>query len=210
MVLAAGEGRRLRPLTEHRPKALVEVGGTTLLDGALDRLAAVLGGGPGHLAVNAHHHADQVVTAVGGRAHVAVEAPEALGTAGGLAGLAGWRRGRDVLVTNADVWMPRGAEALAELVDGWDGQRCRLLCGPAGPGRRADFTTPGGAGVGYLGSCLLPAALVAGLAPVPSGLYEVLWRELVATGDLDLVVTAAVAVDCGTPADLERARAGAG
>lgn len=209
VVLAAGSGRRLAPLTDAVPKALVEVGGAPLLHGALTRLEAVVGAGPGRVAVNAHHLADQVVAAVGARAHVVVEAPVALGTAGALAGLAPWIAGRDVLVTNADTWSPRGPALLVGLAGGWDGRRCRLLCGPAG-GARADFTTPDGQGVRYLGSALLPAALLAGLEAVPSGLYEVLWRDLDAAGRLDLVVTAATVVDCGTPGDLARARELAG
>ncbi len=209
VVLAAGEGRRLRPVTEHVPKALVEVGGVPLLDGALARLRAVVGPGPGRLAVNAHHHADQVAQHVRGRAHVSHEAPVALGTAGAMAALAPWLDGRAALVTNADVWMPDGAAVLADLAAGWDGSRCRLLCGPAGD-RRPDFAGGDGAPLRYLGSCLLPAAELARLEPVPSGLYEALWRALDAEGRLDLHVTEAVAVDCGTHDDLASARALAG
>ena len=205
VVLAAGEGRRLRPLTEHLPKALVEVGGRPLLDGALERLAAVAGSGPEHLAVNAHHHAEQVAARAAGRAHVSLEVPVALGTAGALAQLAPWLAGRDAAVTNADTWTADGPAALRALADGWDGARCRLLCSPAGAGR-ADFTGDDGAPLTYVGSCLLPAAHLARLEPRPSGLYEVLWRELGARGELDLVVTADPVVDCGTPGDLARAR----
>ncbi len=206
MVLAAGAGTRLAPLTAHLPKALVQVGGATLLDGALDRLAAVTGGGRQHLAVNAHHHAEQIDAAARGRAHVALEHPVALGTAGALGALVPWLAGRDALVTNADVWMPDGARVLAEMADGWDGDRCRLLCATADDDRRADFTGPDGRALRYVGSCLLPFAEVASLAPRPSGLYEVLWRDLEVAGRLDLHVTAAVAVDCGTPGDLAAAR----
>ncbi len=205
VVLAAGEGRRLRPVTEHLPKALVEVGGRALLDGALDRLAAVTGTGPERLAVNAHHHAAQVVARVGGRAHTSLEAPVALGTAGALGRLRPWLAGRDAAVTNADTWMADGPAALRALAAGWDRARCRLLCAPAGD-RRPDFTAEDGAPLTYVGSCLLPAAQLARLEPVPAGLYEVLWRDLDARGELDLVVTTAPVVDCGTPGDLARAR----
>lgn len=209
VVLAAGEGRRLRPLTDTVPKALVAVGGAALLDGALSRVEAAAGTGPDHVAVNAHHLAGQVVDAVGSRAHVSVEQPLALGTAGALGALRPWLRGRDVLVTNADAWTPDGPALVAELLRGWDGLRCRLLCAPAGAAR-ADFTAPDGTGVRYLGTCLLPAADVAGLAAAPSGLYEVLWRARSDAGALDLLLTRAVVVDCGTPDDLARARSLAG
>src|SRR6185295_17768930 len=57
MVLAAGLGTRLRPITEHRPKALVELGGRTLLEIALTRLRDF---GICDVIVNAHHFADMV------------------------------------------------------------------------------------------------------------------------------------------------------
>jgi NDP-sugar pyrophosphorylase family protein len=57
MVLAAGRGTRLKPLTDTRPKALVEVGGVTLLETTLRRLAS---GGVREVVVNAHHFAGQI------------------------------------------------------------------------------------------------------------------------------------------------------
>ncbi len=59
MVLAAGMGTRLRPLTDDRPKALVTLGGRTLLEIALIRLKAF---GVDEAIVNAHHFADQIVS----------------------------------------------------------------------------------------------------------------------------------------------------
>jgi NDP-sugar pyrophosphorylase family protein len=58
MILAAGLGTRLRPLTDHRPKALVEAGGHTMLEIALASLRAF---DVREVIVNAHHFADQIV-----------------------------------------------------------------------------------------------------------------------------------------------------
>src|SRR5579871_6068464 len=58
MILAAGLGTRLRPLTNDRPKALVEVAGKTLLEITLRRLRQF---GVGEVIVNVHHFADMVV-----------------------------------------------------------------------------------------------------------------------------------------------------
>jgi MurNAc alpha-1-phosphate uridylyltransferase len=196
VVLAAGLGERLRPLTSLRPKALCPVGDVPLLDLALDRLRPQVGSGTQAVAVNAHHFADDVVRHVGERAHVQVERPRPLGTAGALGQLRTWLDGRDVLLTNADAYTPRG---LSELLSGWDGGRCRLLATPARPGERADFTADG-VGVRYVGSCLLPWTAVRRLAPEPSGLYELLWRDL-PPSELDLLVTRDPVVDCGRPDD---------
>jgi NDP-sugar pyrophosphorylase family protein len=86
MVLAAGLGTRLRPLTNDRPKALVTVAGRTLLEIVLDRLR---GFGVGEAIVNAHHHADMIVEYLaanhnfGMRIEVSRE-EELLDTGGGL------------------------------------------------------------------------------------------------------------------------------
>ena len=58
MILAAGLGTRLRPLTDHRPKALVEVGGRTLLEIALTRLSSF---GIREVIINVHHFADMIL-----------------------------------------------------------------------------------------------------------------------------------------------------
>jgi hypothetical protein len=83
-------------------------------------------------------------------------------------------------------------------VAGWDGDRPRLLC--VRTGAASDFGD-----LHYVGTALLPWWSVRDLAPVPSGLYEVSWRELHAAGRLELAVTETTAVDCGTPADYLRA-----
>jgi MurNAc alpha-1-phosphate uridylyltransferase len=205
VALAAGAGTRLAPLTTLRPKALCPVGGVPLLDLALDRLRGELGpagDGPDHLAVNAHHHAEQVVAHVGTRARVSVERPEALGTAGALGALRDWLAGRDVLVTNADAWLPDGlAVDGARFAAGWDGERCRLACTAVPTGGRPDFRLPDGRGVRYVGVALLPWPDVRALTATPSGLYEVLWRAAAERDALDLRVIDGSAVDCGTVAD---------
>jgi NDP-sugar pyrophosphorylase family protein len=86
MILAAGLGTRLRPLTDDRPKALVEVAGRTLLEIALARLRAF---GVRDVIVNAHHHAEMIVDYLkahnnfGMRVEVSRE-EELLDTGGGL------------------------------------------------------------------------------------------------------------------------------
>src|SRR4030088_3152034 len=58
MILAAGLGTRLRPLTDHRPKALVEVAGRTLLEITLARLRLF---GIGDVIINGHYLADMIL-----------------------------------------------------------------------------------------------------------------------------------------------------
>lgn len=106
MVLAAGYGRRLRPLTDEIPKALVDVGGLTQLERTLRSLEAA---GADRVVVNTHHHADQIETALNGRegaAEILVsrEQPRPLETGGGLlAARPLFRLDRPILVHNVDV-----------------------------------------------------------------------------------------------------------
>jgi mannose-1-phosphate guanylyltransferase len=104
MVLAAGLGTRLRPLTEQCAKPLVPVGDRPALAHVLDRLRAA---GATRIVVNAHHHAAQVrafVDALGAGAGVSLSKETALlGTAGGIAHAAPLLGEGDVLVWNGDI-----------------------------------------------------------------------------------------------------------
>lgn len=190
VLLAAGEGTRLRPLTLLRPKPLCPVGTVPLVDLALQRLTSVIAVSPETTAVNAHHLHDQIVAWAADRVHVSVEEPDALGTAGAVAALAGWLDGRDVLVANGDAFF-HGDVDVAALVDGWDRERPRLVV-VAQP-EQADFD----GGWRFAGISLLPARFVPTLRKEPSGLYEEVWSRT----DVDLFPVSTPYVDCGTPAD---------
>lgn len=108
MVLAAGLGTRLRPLTAHIPKPALPLLGSTLLE---ENLAAVARLGIEEVVVNAHHLASQVA-ALAGRAaerlglrlHLSFETPEPLGTGGALvAARPLLDRGETILLLNGDV-----------------------------------------------------------------------------------------------------------
>lgn len=201
VVLAAGEGTRLRPLTAHLPKALCPVGNIPLLDRALTRLAGLGLTGPERVAVNACYLGDQVVTHVGSRAHLSVEPGDPLGTAGGIGNLRDWIAGRGVLVGNADAYLahpgaPPGPD-IAALLDGWDGETVRLLGQPA-----PDPTEPGTFdGHRFVGFSLLPWRLVRALPPTFGDLVRAVWRPAEAAGALQVVPYAGTFYDTGTPRD---------
>jgi mannose-1-phosphate guanylyltransferase len=123
VILAAGLGLRLRPLTLLRPKPLLPVLDRPILYFWLDRLARA---GVGHVAVNAHHLRDQIAAALDGargiwprlRLDLSVE-PEILGTGGGIRRAAGLLfpdgppRGQCLYVVNADIFSDLSLQALA-------------------------------------------------------------------------------------------------
>jgi nucleotidyltransferase-like protein len=184
VVLAAGEGARLRPLTRVRPKPLCPVRNVPLLDLALERVRTVAA----DVAVNVHHDREAIEGHLADRAHVSVEDREALGTAGALGHLRPWIDGRAVVVVNADTWCPG---SLAGVAAGWDGQRVRLAL--AGGDERLRPTS-------RIAAALMPWPEVARLEPVPSGLYEASWGRLAADDRIDVVGWDGPCLDCGTPA----------
>jgi N-acetyl-alpha-D-muramate 1-phosphate uridylyltransferase len=198
VIMAAGEGRRLRPLTQSLPKALCPVGNVPLLDRALARLAGHGLAGPGVVAVNACHLADRIAGHVDGRAHVSMEpGPPALGTAGALAHLRQWIAGRAVLAGNADAYLDGDPTSdLRSLLDGWDGTTVRLLGVPAGD-RPAEF-----GGHRFAGFTLLPASVVAQLPVRHGDLVREAWRPAERVGRLTVVEYDGLYLDTGTPADL--------
>lgn len=118
LVLAAGVGSRLRPLTDRTPKCLISIGGRPLLGYWRD---ALLRTGVQHAAVNTHAHAEQVAAWIAGEGgagiawHVLHE-PQLLGSAGTLRALLPWLEAApDFLVIYAD---NLSTVDLAELVRG--------------------------------------------------------------------------------------------
>jgi NDP-sugar pyrophosphorylase family protein len=200
VLLAAGEGVRLRPLTKVRPKALCPVGNVPLLDRGLHRLAGLALSGPASVAVNAAYLAEQVVRHVGDRAHLSVEPEGPLGTSGGVGRLRGWLDGRAALVGNADGYLADPAREpgkdVAALLDGWSGETVRMLTKPVPAGATGGFS-----GRRFAGFSLLPWRYVRGLTAVKADLVRTVWRPAEAAGELELIPYEGVYIDTGTPAD---------
>jgi MurNAc alpha-1-phosphate uridylyltransferase len=120
MVLAAGLGTRLRPISDTVPKPLVEIGGRTLIDHAIDRLALV---GVERVVVNVHYKAEMVAARLAARGHPRIKISredELLETGGGVAQalplLGEW-----FFVVNGDVlWLDSKDYALARLAAAFD------------------------------------------------------------------------------------------
>jgi N-acetyl-alpha-D-muramate 1-phosphate uridylyltransferase len=106
MILAAGRGERLRPLTERTPKPLVEAGGKPLIDWHLQRLAAA---GCREAVINVSHLADQIVAHVGDGARYGMRVAwsreaEPLETAGGIAKARALLGEAAFLLVNSDIY----------------------------------------------------------------------------------------------------------
>jgi len=144
MVLAAGLGLRMRPLTESLPKPLIPVAGETMLDRALDRLADV---GVETAVVNTHWLPEKIADHVADRARPSIELShedEILDTGGGIVRALPRLGTEPFYVVNADiVWRDGATPALERLARGWDPATmdALLLLNPA-------VRSPGYAGAG--------------------------------------------------------------
>lgn len=117
MILAAGRGERMRPLTDHLPKPLLPVGGKPLLDHHLERIAAA---GISSVIVNLAWHGEKIRAALGTGERFGVsitysdEAHRALETGGGIFKALPFLAPGPFLVVNGDVWtdwrLPRDLE----------------------------------------------------------------------------------------------------
>jgi len=107
MILAAGEGRRMRPLTDHTPKPLLKVGGKPLIHWQIERLR---GAGFRQLVINHAHLGQQLEAALGDGAGLDVaiawsREPEPLESAGGIATALPLLGDAPFAVTNGDVYV---------------------------------------------------------------------------------------------------------
>jgi MurNAc alpha-1-phosphate uridylyltransferase len=120
MVLAAGRGTRLRPVTDRLPKPLVEIAGRTLLDHAIDRLATT---GVEHVVVNLHYKGDMIAARLAerDRPRITLSREETLLDTGG-----GVKRALPLLddsfvVVNSDImWLDGAAPALSRVARAFD------------------------------------------------------------------------------------------
>ena len=201
LVLTAGEGSRLRPITASIPKALCPVGNVPLLDRMLARLARHGLAGADRVAVNACYLAEQIVAHVAGRAHVSVEV-QALGTAGAIAALRPWIAGRPLLVGNADAYLaPNGPGLdLERLWTDWDGTTVRLLGVRPTGSQPAEFSW-----ARFAGFSLLPADVAAAIPAGRTELVSQVWRPAERAGRLEVIEYDGLYLDTGTPPDYLRA-----
>jgi len=107
MILAAGRGERMRPLTDHTPKALLKAGGKALIEYRIESLAAA---GFRELVINHAHLGAQIEAHLGNGERYGVritwsrEPDAALETGGGIFQALAWLDGENFLVVNADIW----------------------------------------------------------------------------------------------------------
>jgi N-acetyl-alpha-D-muramate 1-phosphate uridylyltransferase len=130
MVMAAGLGKRMRPLTATRPKPLVEVGGRTLIDHVFDRLRAA---GVKRAIVNVHYLADALEAHLKHRVKdieiiVSDERGRLMETGGGLVQARDLLGDKPFLVVNSDnLWIDGPADAIRLLAKRWDDAKMDAL-----------------------------------------------------------------------------------
>jgi N-acetyl-alpha-D-muramate 1-phosphate uridylyltransferase len=225
MIMGAGLGTRMRPLTDDRPKPLVMVGGRTLIDHSIDRLAAA---GVTLVVVNVHYKADMVRVHLAKRRDVEIvfsdETEKLLDTGGGVVKAMPHFAGQPFFVINSDsIWVESGAPALSALQAQWDASRMdgllllaemKTAMGYDGTG---DFvlTADGhvararnhpGKAYAYPGVQIVHPRLFDG---APNGAFStnVMWDRAIAAGRLFGAVLDGVWIHVGTPEARDEAEA---
>jgi N-acetyl-alpha-D-muramate 1-phosphate uridylyltransferase len=223
MILAAGLGTRMRPLTDRTPKPLLELRGRSLMDHAFDRLLAA---GVEHVVVNAHWKADQIETHLAARGmtpSTALMREAALLDTGGSVQAALPRLGElPFYVINGDAyWVDGPRPALARLAQAFDpaevdgvllvhrafGVRAEVGFGDFAvdkwgrPSRRGERQV---VPYIYAGVQLAAPALMADMPAAPFSMNRA-WDRAIASGRLRVVVHDGLWFHLSTPEDLQDA-----
>jgi len=208
MILAAGRGERMRPLTEKLPKPMLQVGGHRLIEFHLAALAAI---GVQDVVINLSWHGERIREALGDGASRGIairysdEGPEPLGTAGGIVAALPLLGDAPFMVLNGDVWTdfelrtlraPPGSLAHLVLVDN-PGHHPQGDYGLDPGGRATSRPTM----LTFSGVSLLAPALFDGCTPSFRALKP-LFDAALATGRLTGQRHAGAWRDIGTPARL--------
>jgi MurNAc alpha-1-phosphate uridylyltransferase len=207
MILAAGRGERLRPLTDSIPKPLVEVAGRALLERHLERLAAA---GFTRVVINVSHLAQLIVARIGDGRDFGVKidwsheaAP--LETAGGIAQARGLLGGEPFLLVNADIWCDFEFSALRGF--DLDARLAHLVLVPNPPQHPAGDFSLENRSVGnaasprytYAGIAVISPRLVAGVPAGGKAQLAPLWRAAAARGEVSGELYEGHWSDVGTP-----------
>lgn len=177
LILAAGRGERMRPLTDHTPKPLLPVGGRPLIAWTLEKLAAA---GYGQVVINTSHLAEQFPAALGDGSrwglaiHYAYEGPVALETGGGMLHALPLLGSESFLAINGDVWCDVDLDALPATPDGL--AHLVLVDNPAHHAH-GDFALDAGGLVHETGE---PRLTFSGIGVYRPGLLQG-WRDIVGT-----------------------------
>jgi MurNAc alpha-1-phosphate uridylyltransferase len=226
MILAAGLGKRMRPLTATRPKPLVEVAGKPLLDHVIDRLRSA---GIGRVVVNVHYLADALEAHL--RAHsegmeilISDERHELLETGGGVIKALPLIPDDRFLIVNSDnLWVDGPIDAIRLLAQRWDDSTmdALLLVVPlarahchGGPG---DFHMDAGGKLSRRRPGRVAPFVFTGVQLVSRRFFEdapeghfsmnLLWNRAIANGRLYGVVHQGLWFDVGTPPAIARTEA---
>jgi MurNAc alpha-1-phosphate uridylyltransferase len=217
MVMAAGMGSRMRPLTDTRPKPLIDVDGRALIDRTLDRLAAA---GVREVVINLHYKAQMLRDHLVGRRDVHIlwsdETDALLDTGGGVVRALPLLSDGPFFVLNSDsIWTEDGAPALTAMMDAWDEDATDALLllarrgGAIGFDGRGDFlmdaqsrlarvpqgqTSP----YAYMGTQIAHPRL---FADAPQGAFStnLMWNRAIAAGRLKGMVLNGTWLHVGTP-----------
>ena len=225
MVLAAGLGLRMRPLTLSRPKPLIEVKGKTLIDHGFDRLRET---GVRKAIVNVHYLAEQIEAWARRQKtpliEISDERREILDTGGGIAlALPKLGVGPFFVINSDSFWLDGKRPAMLGLREAWDDARmdCLLLLCPlartVGYEGRGDFVIGGdgrivrpasnpGEPLAYIGCYLVHPRLFDG-APPGKFSMNVLWDRAIAQGRLHGLVHDGKWLHVGTPQAIATAEA---
>jgi MurNAc alpha-1-phosphate uridylyltransferase len=221
MILAAGLGTRMRPLTDNCPKPLLAIDGRSLIDRALDHAEAA---GVRRAVVNLHYLGRMIRDHLAGRAAPEIvfsdEQPEVLGTGGGIARALSLLGSAPFYAINSDaVWV--GPNPLEALATAWEPSRMDALLLLAPRERARNYTRAGdfflsnegdmpvwrgeaeAAPMVYTGAQIISPAV---FASAPEGAFS-LWDALTAWDRVAAVTYSASWVDVGTPAGLAAAEA---
>ncbi len=223
MILAAGLGTRMRPLTDNRPKPLIEAAGRTLIDRTLDRIEEV---GIPRAVVNLHYLPDMMRAHLSGRGSPRIElsdeSGELLETGGGIVRALPLLGERPFLVINSDnIWL--GERILAPLLEAWNPATMDVLLllvpkeTAIGYTRDGDFSLDAGARLVRRGErpsapyVFSGAQIIKpeGFADAPIGPFSlnIIWDKVIASGRASGIVHDGGWCDVGSPEGLRRSEA---